>query len=478
MHADEIIRNARLIDGTGTPAADGAVAVRGDRIVGVGRLEGWTADRVVDADGLALAPGFIDAHTHDDAALLEGLLEPKISQGVTTVVTGNCGLSLAPLALPEGVRPPAPLDSVADPACFRFARFGDWLDALRAAGTTANVVPLVGHGTLRAAVMDGLDRPARADEIAAMEALVDAAMAAGAAGLSSGLFYPLASAAPASEVVQLARRTAARGGIYTAHIRDEADHVLDAIDEAVGIAEEAGLPLVISHHKVSGVANHGRSRETLQRIARAGSRQPVWLDAYPYAAGSTMLNARSWAASSRTLISWCAARPELAGRELAEVASEMGVSERDAIEALGPAGAIYFMMDEGDVERILCCPETMIGSDGVPADVHPHPRLWGSFARVLGHYARDRGLFPLEEGVRRMTSLPASRFRLADRGVLAEGAFADMVLFDPEEIADVATFAEPCRPSAGIRWVMVNGERVWSEGAATGARPGRIVGRA
>ncbi|MFO6448726.1 N-acyl-D-amino-acid deacylase family protein [Erythrobacter sp. NE805] len=477
MHVDRIIANAVLVDGTGRPPFRGALAVSGERIAGVGALEGWTADTVCDAGGKVLAPGFIDAHTHDDAALLEGLLEPKISQGVTSVVTGNCGVSLAPLALGPGEALPAPLDSVADRKWFRFERFADWLEALRAAGTSTNVVPLIGHGTLRVKVMDALDRPATEAEIAAMEALVDEAMAAGAFGVSSGLFYPLAAAAPASEVVRLARRAAAAGGLYTAHLRDEADAVVAALEEAIAIAAEAGLPLVVSHHKVSGARNHGRSTETLALIARAAQRQPVYLDAYPYTAGSTTLNERSWAAASRTLITWCAARPELAGRDLAEVARELGLSEVEAIRALRPAGAVYFMMDESDVERILCCPATMIGSDGIPADRHPHPRLWGSFARVLGHYSRDRGLFPLEEAVHRMTGLTAARFGLAGRGVLAEGAQADLVMFDAREVREVATFADPRRPSAGIAWVMVNGVTVWEEGRATGARPGRIAER-
>jgi len=478
LHADRIIMNAVLVDGTGQAPFRGSLAVTGDRISAIGMLDGWTADRVDDAAGKALAPGFIDAHTHDDAALLEGLLEPKISQGVTTVVTGNCGVSLAPLALAPDDVLPAPLDSVADRSWFRFDRFADWLAALRDTGTSTNVVPLVGHGTLRVKVMDDLSRPASDAEIAVMEAEVDNAMTAGAFGVSSGLFYPLAAAAPAAEVVHLARRAAAAGGLYTAHLRDEADDVIVALEEAIAIAAEAGLPLVVSHHKVSGQRNHGRSIETLARIAAAARQQPVFLDAYPYTAGSTTLNERSWVAASRTLITWCASHPDLAGRDLAEVARDMKLSEVEAIRALQPAGAVYFMMDEGDVERILCCPDTMIGSDGIPADRHPHPRLWGSFARVLGHYARDRGLFPLEEAVHRMTGLTAARFGIEGRGVLAEGAYADLVLFDPEAVADRATFADPCQPSAGIEWVMVNGEKVWSEGRPTGARPGRIAVRA
>ena len=475
---DLVFRAAAIIDGTGASRFTGDVGVAGDRIVAVGALAAPGA-HVIEARGLCLAPGFIDAHTHDDAALLlTPALDCKISQGVTSVVTGNCGVSLAPLVLREGQPPPPPLDAIGPQALFRFASFAAYLDALRAAPPSVNVAPLVGHSTLRVAVMDRTDRPATAGERAAMAAMAEDAFSAGAIGLSSGLFYPLAFAAPAEELHALVAIAGRVGGVYCAHIRDEADLVMEALDEAFAIARAGHAPLVLSHHKVSGKANFGRSRQTLPQIARAATHQPIAFDMYPYAASSTMLNHKSWAAAERTLITWCDAHPEHAGRDLAEVATEMGLSEEEAIDALVPAGGIYFMMDEGDVERILGASDAMVGSDSVPMDAHPHPRLWGSFTRVIGHYARDRGLFSVEEAVRRMTSLPARQFRLIDRGVIAPGAYADLVLFDPETIADAATFAAPIQPSRGIAAVYVNGVEVWDGHAACAARPGRVLTRA
>lgn len=475
---DLIFRDAWVIDGTGAPRYRADIAIVGDRIVAVGTIEQVGA-REVDATGLCLAPGFVDAHTHDDAALLlTPSLDCKISQGVTSVVTGNCGVSLAPLVLAEGQAPPPPLDAVGPQALFRFARFADYLDALKAAPPSVNVAPLVGHATLRVSVMDRIDRPATPEERDAMALMAEEAFAAGAIGISSGLFYPLAFAAPAEELHALVAIAGRNGGVYCAHIRDEADLVVEALDEAFAIARAGNAPLVVSHHKVSGKANFGRSRETLRHIALAATDQPIAFDMYPYAASSTMLNKKSWSAADRTLITWCDSHPEHAGRDLAEVAAEMGLSEEAAIDALVPAGGIYFMMDEGDVERILTASDAMIGSDGVPMDAHPHPRLWGSFTRVIGHYARERGLFTIEEAVRRMTSLPAREFRLKDRGVIAPGAFADLVLFDPATIADAATFADPKQPSRGIASVWVNGVEVWDGTAATPARPGRILAHA
>ncbi|OYY78150.1 MAG: D-aminoacylase [Sphingomonas sp. 28-62-20] len=473
-----VFRNASVVDGTGAPRFEADVGVAGDRIVAIGRID-RQAPREIDATGLCIAPGFIDAHTHDDAALLlTPSLDCKISQGVTSVVTGNCGVSLAPLVLTDGQAPPPPLDAVGPQGLFTFKSFAAYLEALTSSPPSVNVAPLVGHSTLRVSVMDSVNRPATAEERAAMAVMAEEAFAAGAIGISSGLFYPLAFAAPAEELHALVAIAGRAGGVYCAHIRDEADLVIAALDEAFAIARAGNAPLVLSHHKVSGKANFGRSRETLAHVARAATAQPIAFDMYPYAASSTMLNKKSWAAAERTLITWCDSHPEHAGRDLSDVAAEMGLSEEAAIDALVPAGGIYFMMDESDVERILSASDGMIGSDGVPMDAHPHPRLWGSFTRVIGHYARDRALFSIEEAIRRMTSLPARQFRLADRGVIAPGAFADLVLFDPATIADAATFANPKRPSLGIASVWVNGAEVWDGAAATAARPGRVLARA
>jgi N-acyl-D-amino-acid deacylase len=308
-----------------------------------------------------------------------------------------------------------------------------------------------------------------------MRARLEQALDAGAIGLSTGLFYPPANAAPTEEVIELARALHDCGAIHTTHMRDETDHVTDSLEESFRIGREAGVPVVISHHKCAGAANHGRSRETLALIDAVVQRQSLGLDAYPYVAGSTMLDPRRMMGASKVLVSWSRPHPECAGRDLAEIAADWNTSVEDAAERLRPAGAIYFMMAEEDVRRILAYPHTMIGSDGLPHDEHPHPRLWGTFPRVLGHYVREVGLFPLEEAIRKMTGLSAARFGLRDRGVLRVGAHADLVLFDPATVIDRADFDQPMQPSAGIEQVYVNGRCVWRDGATTGERPGRAL---
>ena len=267
------------------------------------------------------------------------------------------------------------------------------------------------------------------------------------------------------------------GALYTTHMRDEGDHVLESLDESFAVGREAAVPVVISHHKVLGSANFGRTQETLPKIAAAMARQEIGLDAYPYIASSTVLRKENIPRALKILVTWSKPFPEASGRTLAEIAQEWRVSAEEAADRLQPAGAIYFMMSEEDVRRVLAFEHTMIGSDGLPHDRHPHPRLWGTFARVLGHYCREEKLFPLAEAVRRMTGLPARRFGLAGRGRLAPGAHADVTVFDPATIIDRASFAEPMQPAAGIFLVLVNGEAVWRNGSATGARPGRTLRR-
>ncbi len=474
--ADLIIRNARIIDGTGGPSRRGDLAVAEDRILALGDLNGLAAAREIEAGGRALAPGFIDAHTHDDRAVLaDPLMTCKVSQGVTTVVTGNCGVSLAPLT--TGQRPPAPMDLVCeDPAGF-FGDFAGYLDALDRDPPAVNVAAQVGHATLRVGAMESLERAASAGEARAMRGALEDSLEAGAIGFSTGLFYPPAAAAPTEEVIEIARGLEAFGGLHSTHMRDEGDRVLESLEESFRIGREAGAPVVISHHKCTGRQNFGRSTETLARIEAARRGQPVGLDVYPYIAGSTMLASGRALNAERVIVTWSKARPEAAGRDLDEIAAEMGLERDAAVEALSPAGGIFFVMDEADVRRILAYPHSMIGSDGLPHDRHPHPRLWGTFPRVLGRYARELGLFTLEEAVRKMTALTAAQFGLKDRGVLREGAFADLVLFDPETVIDSATFDEPKRPAAGIDLVMVNGRTVWQDGAHAGKRPGRALRR-
>ena len=474
---DLLIRNACVIDGTRAARFTADVAIRGDRIARIGALSGERGLEEIDARGQVLAPGFIDAHTHDDRLLLsEPAMTPKVSQGVTTVVTGNCGISLA--CSPTLAASIPPLDLLdADGGWFRFPRFGDYRDALRAQPAAANAACLIGHTTLRAATMDRLDRPASAQEIARMREIARDALEAGAIGISTGTAYTPAAAAPTAEIIEVCRPLAHAGGIYATHMRNEDAAILEAMNETFDIGRALGVPAVISHHKCVGKANHGRSEETLALIERTRSAQEIGLDCYPYIASSTVMQAPRVGQSTKVLVTWSKTHPEFAGKTLAEVAQTMGVSEAHAAERLKPAGAIYFMMDERDVQRILAYEHTMIGSEGLPHDARPHPRLWGTFPRVLGHYARDLALFPLEVAVYKMTGLTAARFGLEDRGVVREGAFADLTLFDPDTIIDAASFDDPLQPARGIDTVIVNGKPVWREHRSTGARPGRVLQR-
>ncbi len=474
MIYDTILHGGSLIDGTGAAVRAADVAIAGDRIAAIGDLGAAQAGSRIDCTGRVVSPGFVDAHTHDDAALLDFPdLPMKTSQGVTTVVAGNCGTSLAPVDLDR--EPPPPFDLLGGRAAYRFKRFGDWRKALAETPAAVNSIGLIGHSALRLGTMDRFDRPADAGEILAMAKMLDGAMREGAVGLSTGLFYAPARMAPTRELVELARVASAAGGLYATHLRNEADYLEEAVEEALAIGIAADLPVVLSHHKAAGKSNHGKVATTLARIDAARKTQRIALDVYPYVASSTVLTGDRVRNSAKVLISWSKPIPEAQGRDLAELAAERGLDIEAMCAALQPAGGIFFMMDEDDVRRVLAWPEAMVGSDGLPHDTHPHPRLWGTFPRVLGHYARDLKLFPLEEAVRKMTSLPARRFGLKDRGVLRAGAFADIAVFDAASVLDQANFAEPKRVASGIERVFVNGTCVWQNGTPTGARPGRAL---
>ena len=472
---DLVIRNATVIDGSGAPRYRADIGLKGALITAIGRdLPKGGED--IDASGLIAAPGFIDAHTHDDRLMLSSPeMAPKVSQGVTTVVAGNCGISLAPA--PRGMpKPVPPLDLLdGDGSWFRYATFADYVEALEASPAATNCALLVGHSSLRVQTMSDVNRPATAAEQAEMRRLADEALAAGAVGVSTGLWYEPARAATTEEVIEVCRPLTARGGLYCTHMRDEGDDVVASLEETFRIGRELGVRVVVSHHKVMGLRNHGRSGETLQLIDRCMKHQPIGLDCYPYSASSTILSYDRTLGASKTLVTWSKPHPEVAGMDVEAIARRMRLPVREAVEALLPAGAIYFSMDEADVRRILAFPDTMVGSDGLPHDAAPHPRLWGSFPRVLGHYARDVRLFSLETAVHKMTGLTARNFGLEGRGLVKEGMAADLTLFDEATIGDAATFEKPIRAAHGIDAVLVNGEVVWREGRATGARPGRVL---
>jgi N-acyl-D-amino-acid deacylase len=476
---DLLIRNAEVVDGTGARRFRGDVGVRGERIARIGPLDRHSGATEIDAAGRVLAPGFIDAHAHDDRLMLSGAdMAPKVSQGITTVIGGNCGVSLAPMPrpIPDPVTPPLNLlDDTG--AWFRFARFADYLDTLRARPAATNCAMLVGHSTLRVGTMGSLQRAATPAEIAAMRDLVEEAMSAGAIGVSTGLAYDPARAATTEEVIAVCEPLRRHGGVYCTHMRDEGDGVMDSLAETFRIGREAGVPVVISHHKVAGVKNHGRSVETLRFIAEHMRTQPICLDCYPYPASSTVLAARSIARATRVTVTWSKGLPQYAGRDLDDIVRELGGTVDEVVARLQPAGAIYHMLDDADVQRILAFDDTMIGSDGLPHDEVPHPRLWGSFPRVLGHYGRGLGLFGLETAIHKMTGLTARNFGLAGRGVVREGAYADLTLFDPATIDSGATFASPVAPAIGIDTVVVNGAIVWRDGKTSGSRPGKVLSR-
>ena len=473
---DLILSGADVIDGTGSKRFAADVGIVGDRIGRVGDLEKTPCHQRLRLPGKVIVPGFVDTHTHDDHALiLWPEMTMKTSQGVTTVVIGNCGISLAPAKLRNA--PPPPLDLIGGKDSYRFPTLASYFDYLQTKPPAVNVVALVGHMTLRASTLNDLNLPADAAEINEMLKLLDEALDAGALGMSTGLAYQPSAAATTDEVLQLLRHVRSARGIHCTHIRDEADGVVGAVCEACAIGALADLPTVISHHKVQGKSNAGLSVTTLALIDDASKRQSIAIDAYPYEASSTVIRMDRVRQSERVQIAWSATFPQAAGRMLHEIAQEMDVDTEEAARRLSPGGAIYFVMDKQDVSRILSWRRTMIGSDGLPHDSFPHPRLWGTFPRVLGHYVRELGLLTLEDAVHRMTGLPADTFGLRDRGCIREGCFADIAVFDPDVISDCATYENPTLRSTGIDLVMVNGRIVFSEGISTQSRPGRVLKR-
>ena len=465
-----------MADGTGKRLFAADVAIKGDRIAAVEAPGTLRGDNEIDATGKVVAPGFIDVHTHDDTALIDNpAMAMKVSQGVTTVVAGNCGISAAPYGRTDIPHLISLSVKKVENLAPTFEAFASKVEAARPA---INGAFLIGHATLRFDAMNlDVDRPATASEVRVMRDRLDQALQEGAVGLSSGLFYPPAAAATTDEVAEVAQPLGKWDAVYTAHMRDESEHILEAMDETFEIGRRAGARIVVSHHKCAGRANFGRMTETLPKFSEAMKQQEIAFDVYPYVAGSTILRKDMLWRADKVLISWSDSVKGVSGRDLRDIAREMGCSVDEACDRLQPAGAIYFMMDEKDVQAAMSHPGAMIGSDGIPFDTHPHPRLWGTFPRVLGHYSRDLKLFPLEDAVRRMTSYSAERFRLAGRGQVKAGFFADLCIFDPATVIDAATFEAPTLPARGIELVMCNDAVVWRDGKPGGGRGGRALRR-
>jgi N-acyl-D-amino-acid deacylase len=495
MALDFVVRNATVYDGTGSPGRVTDVGVTGATITRVGDLSAEHAAHDVQSRGLALAPGFIDVHSHDDfAVFITPEMDFKVAQGVTTDVVGNCGLGAAPFRSARSCLPFFGADAHTTPLP-SWEDYAGYLDAVDADPPSLNVAALIAHGTLRADAMRLERRAPTDDEFARMADVLASGLDAGCVGYSTGLIYEPGRYAQTDELVGLAEVMAGIGGLYASHMRNEGVGLLDAVAETIRIGEESGVSVQISHHKASSKEAWGLVHQSLALIEAARARGvDVTADQYPYTAGSTSLfavvqnyeeqTAGIGSADWETIV--CASVPgheEWEGRSCAELADVLGKSPVEAAKHVvheAGAGAIVVLhsMSEDDVRSVMSHPTTMIGSDGIPSiGGKPHPRLYGTFAKVLGHYARDEGVLSIEHAVHRMTGMPAAKFALADRGVIAEGAYADLVLFDPTTIADVATYESPRQHPSGIHTVWVNGTAVVRDGEHTGARPGRVLRR-
>lgn len=463
--ADWLIKNATIYDGSGGEPYIADIAIENGCISAIGEQLNIDALHQLDADGLALSPGFIDVHTHDDIEVLRHpAMLSKVSQGVTSVIVGNCGISAAPVSglnkLPDPMNLLGTLDE------FAFKNISDYRQALERIVPAINVAALVGHTALRAQVMDSLQRTATDEEITQMRRLLKTALAQGAIGLSSGLAYASAINASSDEVEQLAQELVSAGAVYTTHLRTEFEHILEALDEAFALGRKWQVPVIISHLKCAGKANWGRSEQVLNHIENAKQHQHIGCDCYPYSASSSTLDLKQVTDDFDILISWCEPHPEMAGKTLKTIAEIWQLSLLDTAKKLQPAGAIYHGMHEQDVKRFVGYAGSMIGSDGLPCDPNPHPRLWGSFARVLGHYVRDEKILSLQQAIYKMTALPAAEFGFANRGQIKTGYQADLVLFDPNRIEDKATFLSPIQAAEGINMVWVNGNLTYRHALA------------
>ncbi|MFT7651769.1 MAG: N-acyl-D-amino-acid deacylase [Candidatus Azotimanducaceae bacterium] len=485
MH-DLVIRDAQILDGLGGEAQHGDVGIAEGRIVEVGNV--GPGQEEIDAQGNYISPGFIDTHAHDDGAFFRYPgMEFKLAQGVTTVVSGNCGFS----AIPQDPSK----DSVAASGGIlaglegAFTDLNGYFDAVLERGPAINNMMLVGHNTVRSLVMGDAKRAPSPAELRQMQDHVALALEQGACGFSSGLIYRPGRYSETEEVIELAKLAAPYDALYTTHMRNEGDKLLEAVDEGLRIGQEGGVHLHISHHKSAGKANWGKVKESLKKVDTAISGgQRVTLDVYPYTAGSGRmieyfnLDNPSPELAEVIRIASCPAFREYEGRMLTDIAAEQNMTLPEAVRhvLLAPKGdrtiCIQFIINEEDVETNLAHTDMMVGSDGIP-DLRgrPHPRLFGTFPRVLSHYVRERGVLSLPEAVRRMTSLAARTFGMLERGVLQPGNWADLVMFDPATVRDLATYDDPKTEPVGIQYVIVNGQVALANGVHKGIGSGKML---
>src|SRR5438094_4507235 len=525
-----LIRGGSVVDGSGAPARRADVAVEGERIAAVAPGLAGAADRVLDVTGRVVAPGFIDMHSHSDLFYFGcPSAESKIRQGVTTEVVGMCSFSQAPVRPEQQALMNGWVGGIGMTPDLQWVTFGEYLDALRSVRPSVNVVHLVGHGALRIAAMGFEARPAGADDLRGMERLLGEAMDAGAFGFSTGLVYAPSADSDTAELIALARAMAPRGGYYFSHIRGESSMLLDSINEAIRIGEEAGVGVQVSHVKASGRENWPKIDAALRLFEDARARGvDVFGDVYPYNAGSTKLDNMmpAWAhdgglarllerladrATRRRIVEEClidgerwgtvsqggigfdqvfiatCRRRELEGLSLAQIARQSGMAPAETLmnlllEEKCTIGMVSFSQSIENVAKVLAHPLMMIGSDSIPLyegdgdrPGKPHPRTYGTFPRVLGEYAREQRLFSLESAVHKMTGMPAARLRMKDRGLVREGYAADLAIFDPRPVKDESTFADPHRYPTGIPYVIVNGAVVVDGGRMQPLGTGRVL---
>lgn len=488
---DVIIRGGTVYDGSGARGAPADLGVRGDRVVIVGAVaEDATAAEVVDASGLAVAPGFIDVHAHDDTlVLMEPDVTGKVMQGVTTVINGNCGSGVVPFRSARGFG-----GNGEDLPTWE--SYGGYFDAITSRPPSQNIATLVGFGTMRAGVLGGgkVERPATAEEVATMQSWLREALEAGAVGMSTGLIYEPDRYSTTDEIVEVSRPLADLGALYASHVRGEGETLMAAHAEAMEIGRRVGVPVQISHHKASGRAHWGRVRDSIAQIEEARAKgEDVTADQYPYTAGSTRLfalvqNGRVGDSGpdaipgADILLASVPHHPEWEGKSVADLADEWDLPDEQAAQRIIDEGGggtlvVQFAMDEADVRTIMAHPTTMIGTDGLGFGSKPHPRHYGTYPRILGKYVREEGVLTLEDAIWKMSGFPATKFNLPGRGFIREGAIADLVLFDPQKVAEVSTYEDPRRTPIGMPWVFVNGQAVVRNGEHTHARAGRPVRR-